>query len=98
MLHHDQLPVDLIDQLVEHYTGVTEVKFQILLRYEFLSLQLEPSQICCIDELVSQTWLSFEGDLTSITHKSENTTTVSTGVVERCVYEWLLILSEKSSN
>ena len=46
--HHDQLPVDLIAQVVEHSTGVTEIKFGILLRYEFFSLQLEPSQIFCI--------------------------------------------------
>ena len=45
--YHDKLPVDLITQLVEHCTGVAEFKFQILLRYEFLSLQLEPLQIFC---------------------------------------------------
>ena len=81
-LHHDQLPVDLIAQLVEHCTRATEVKFQILLRYEFLSLQLGPSQIFCINCLESQTWLSFEGDVARITHESENTTSVSTGAVE----------------
>ena len=71
--HHNQLPVDLIAQLVEHCTGVAEVKFQILLRYEFLSLQVKPSQIFCSrsDCLVSQTWLVFEGNVEKITHERE---------------------------
>ena len=106
--YHDQLPVDLIAQLVvEHCTRVTEVKLRILLRYEFLSLQFEPLQIFCTDCLVSQTRLSFEGNVhvTRMTHErkfrvheAKNTATVSTGVVEQCVYEWFVILSESSSN
>ena len=37
--HNDQLPVDLIAQLVEHCTGVTEVKFRILLSQMWLAFE-----------------------------------------------------------
>ena len=84
---------------------ISEFKFQILLRHEFLSLQIEPLQIFRFECLVSQTRLSFEKNVARMTHEKEfsslgskNTTTISAGVVERCVYEWYLILSEKSSN
>ena len=33
--HSDQFPVGLIIQLVEHCTGVTKVRLQVLFRYEF---------------------------------------------------------------
>ena len=67
----------------------------MLLKYEFLSLQIEPLQIFCFDCLVSQTCLSFEKNVARMTNEKEfsssgskNTTTISTGVVERSVYEW----------
>ena len=37
--HNDQLPVDLIAQVVEHYTGIVEVMVRIPVRLSSLRLK-----------------------------------------------------------